>query len=416
MRADPDPSGVRPRVRAAAQPDDLDRPDAAVGDVDRPASADAPLGGAVRGSSSHPDGASAPGPGAEPAAEPPGPPTGALVDPPVPARAHGTRRWVARVVATLLVAALAAAGAGVVREREARAAEAHTLATATLHDAVTHLRAARDDGRTVLAASAGRVADNPVRARLAAVLVDLPATEPDPDLPRAEATAWCLAQAEVATDRAARIAEATLDVRRARETWERERARTAHADAVRALADAVGSARAVLAGSEGRVLDDAVREALAAAVAAADDVLGAPGPVGTAALDAAAVTVRAHTDALVVATTDVVAAEEAWQVEQDRLATQRAAAAGARSPSPTGARGAGTAGGGSSSGARTGGGSAGGPASGSGPASGTGAGRYDGWLSGWSPGDPVPDGWTVVVETEGGGWGGDEHGDVWDLG
>ncbi|WP_158376035.1 hypothetical protein [Cellulosimicrobium cellulans] len=305
--------------------------------------------------------------------------------------------------------ALAGVGVGVLREREARAAEVHAQAAATLSEAAAHLRAARADGRTTLAASAGRVADDEVRSRLAAVLLDLPATEPDPDLPRGEATAWCLAQAEAATDRATRVAEATLEVRLAWDAWELDRARTGHADAVQALAAAAEGARALLADTEGRVLDDAAREVLADAVAVVDGVLGAPAPDGTAALDAAAVAARAHADALVVATADVAAAREAWQAEQDRLAAERAAASATRSSS---AAGAGVAGSGSWGGARSGGGSASGPGAGSG----SGPGRYDGWLSRWSPGDPVPDGWTVVVETEGGGWGGDEHGDVWDLG
>lgn len=330
--------------------------------------------------------------------------------------ARRPRRRVAGVAAALLVAALAAAGAGVVREREARAAEAHAQAAAALDDAAARLRGARDHGRTALAGSAGRVADNAARVRLAALLVELPATEPDPDLPRAEATTWSLARVDAVTDRAARIAEATAEVRLAWDAWELDRAQVSHADAVRALADATESARTVLAGSEGRTHDDAARQVLAAVVAAAESVLGAPDPVGTSALDALAVTAGAQVDALAVAVADVVAAEEAWTAEQDRLAAEqdrlaaeRAVRAGATSG---GSRTPGT--GTSSDRPRAGGGSAGGPAPGS--ASGTGAGRYDGWLSGWLPGDPVPDGWTVVVETEGGGWGGNEHGDVWDLG
>lgn len=414
MRAHPEPSSPRPGVRADDLSGPVDPPDGAAAGGDRSRSAPAdpipadPETGAV-GRAARDGTAPASDAGDGPTADLP---TGPGVDGTAGQRPHATRRWAARVLATLLVTALAGVGVGVVREREARAAEVHAQAAATLSEAAEQLRAARADGRTTLAASAGRVADDEARSRLAAVLLDLPATEPDPDLPRGEATAWCLAQAEAATERATRIAEVTAEVRRAWDAWELDRARTGHTDAVRALADAVDEARVLLAGTEGRVLDDATREVLAAAVAAADGALGAPNPDGTAALDAAAVTARAHAEALVVATAEVAAAHEAWQAEQDRLAAERAAASGTRSSSSAGAGGAGVAGSGSSGGARSGGGSAGG----TGAASGSGPGRYGGWLSRWSPGDPVPDGWTVVVETEGGGWGGDEHGDVWDLG
>lgn len=354
-----------------------------------------------------PGGVPASVPGASPPEDPPTRRPGAVEA--VPPRPRTARRWAARVVATLLVTALAGVGVGVLREREARAAEVHAQAAATLSEAAAHLHAAQADGRTTLASSAGRVADDEVRSRLAAVLLDLPATEPDPDLPRPEATAWCLAQAEAATERATRIAEVAAEVRLAWDAWELDRAQTGHAEAVQVLADAAEAARVLLADTEGRVLDDAAREVLADAVVAADGILGAPAPDGTAALDASAVAARAHAGALVVATADVATAREAWQAEQDRLAAERAAASAMRSSSTAGA---GVAGSGSSGGARSGGGSA----SGSGAGSGSGPGRYDGWLSRWSPGDPVPDGWTVVVETEGGGWGGDEHGGVWDLG
>jgi len=309
-------------------------------------------------------------------------------------------------VLSVLLVVVVAAGWGVLRERDARAAEAHVRATAALAEAAALLRDARDEGRSALAGSAGRVADNAVRTDLAALLVDVPATAPDPDLPRAAATTWALEQSGAAHDRAGRISAAVAAVRSAQEAWEHDRARDGHAEAVQALAHLADEARAALAASEGRVLDDAVREVLAAALAAADESLGSPVPVGTAELDAAAATLRERADALAAARADVAAAEEAWQAEQDRLAAERAAAA--RAPaSSSGTRGtAGT----SSGGTRAPGGSSGGSTTG------PGTGRYDGWLSGWSPGDPVPDGWTVVVETEGGGWGGDEHGNVWDLG
>ncbi|WP_217614067.1 hypothetical protein [Cellulomonas sp. GbtcB1] len=326
-------------------------------------------------------------------------------DPPPPGAAHAGRRRAARVLSVLLVAVVAA-GWGVLRERDARAAEAHDQATAALAVAAGLLRDARHEGRSALAGSAGRVADNAVRTDLAALLVELPATAPDPDLPRAAATTWALAQSEAATDRAGLISEAASAVRSAQDAWEHDRARDAHAAAVQALTHLADEARAALAASEGRVLDDAVRDVLAAALAEADEALGSPVPEGTAALDAAAATAGERADALAVARADVAAAEEAWQAEQDRLAAERAAAARAQASSSAGTRGtAGTA----SGGTRPAGGSSGGSTTG------TGGGRYDGWLSRWSPGDPVPDGWTVVVETEGGGWGGDEFGNVWEL-
>ncbi|WP_217617438.1 hypothetical protein, partial [Cellulomonas sp. GbtcB1] len=73
--------------------------------------------------------------------------------PPPPGAPHAGRRRAARVLPVLLVAVVAA-GWGVLRERDARAAEEHDQATAALAVAAGLLRDARHKGRSALAGSA----------------------------------------------------------------------------------------------------------------------------------------------------------------------------------------------------------------------------------------------------------------------
>ncbi|NHT17247.1 hypothetical protein G6556_06025, partial [Cellulomonas sp. IC4_254] len=319
-----------------------------------------------------------------------------------------SRRWVLRVAAVALVTALIGTGWSAQRRAEAGVAAALAQAGAALDTASRDLGAARADAREVLAASAGRVADNAVRRDLAALLVDLPRTDVTPGTPRPRATTLAHERADAAAARTARIVDATQAVRDARAAWEHERALAAHAGSAARLSAAVEESAALLASSEGHVLDDGPRVALAEVVAEASAVRDAPAPTGTDALAEAAAVAEGLVDRLAVARAEVGAAQEAWQAEQDRAAAERAAARATQSAGGGASRAPRATSGPASSGRASSGSSSG--------TAGTGSGRYDGWGSGWFPGDPVPDGWTVVVETEGGGWGGDNHGNVWDLG
>lgn len=405
MSATPDPSApARPTPSAgAAGPPVADVPHADLPPVDVPPAdvppVDVPAAGAAP---------ARPGPGVPPTPPDDGPPDHPRRGDEVRPR---SRRWVLRVAAVALVTALIGTGWTAQRRAEAGVAEAFAQAGAVLDTAARDLGAARADAREVLAASAGRVADNAVRRDLAALLVDLPRTDVTPGTPRPRATVLAHERADAAAVRAARLADATQAVRAAREAWEHERALAAHAGSAARLAAAVEESAALLAASEGHVLDDGPRVALAEVVAEASAVRDAPAPTGTEALAAAAGVADGLVDRLAAARAEVVAAQEAWQAEQDRAAAARAAARAAESAGSGASRTPRATGGFASSGRASSGGT-----SGTTGTSGAGSGRYDGWGSGWFPGDPVPDGWTVVVETEGGGWGGDNHGNVWGLG
>lgn len=349
-------------------------------------------------------------PGLDPVPEPPPGPGG-----------RATRRTL-RVVAVAVLTVVGCAGWYGHRQWDAQAAEALTRADTDLRVAAAELRAARTDGQTVLAGSTGRVADNAVRRELAALLVGAPPTTTDDAASRSDRTAQAHERAEAVTERVALLVGATGTVRAEQADWELTTATADHAAAVAALAGAVDEATEVLAASEGRVLDDAVRIALAETLDAAGVVRDAAAPSGTATLAAAAAEARALVEQLAHAQGAVAEAEATWQAEQDRLAAEQAAA---RAGGP-GSRGSGSSGSGSSGSGRSGSsGSAGSGSSGrasggaGGSSSGTSGGKTagspggTGWLQGWEPGDPVPDGYQVVVESEGGGWGGDEHGNVW---
>ncbi|WP_454051705.1 hypothetical protein [Cellulomonas sp. Marseille-Q8402] len=286
---------------------------------------------------------------------------------------------------------------------DARAEKALTEAHATLDRAVVDLGAARDDGRVVLAQSAGRVEDNAVRQDLAALLVGLPPTTTDDAASRGDRTAQARDRAGALHERTTAVTAATSEVRTAQAAWELDRAVEAHADAVAVLGVAVETATGVLAGSEGRVPDDTVRGALAAAIDAAAAVRDAAAPTGVDALTASAAEAEEVADALGRAQAAVAEAEAAWQAEQDRVAAEQAAAAGRRTASGT------VAGAGRAAGATRGSSGSSGRESGGGSSSGG-----TDWFRTWQPGDPVPDGYDVVVDSQGGGWGGDEFGNVWE--
>ena len=105
------------------------------------------------------------------------------------------------------------------------------------------------------------------------------------------------------------------------------KAMEAYTPALDGLNAALTTAQALLDGSSGKVMDDATRQALQAAITAATGVRNANGNMtaadtaaaiaaATQALNDAAVTLQAPSDA-------VTASQAAWQAEQDRIAAQQ---------------------------------------------------------------------------------------------
>lgn len=342
-------------------------------------------------------------------------PSPAQPDPPVATGSRIPRRTL-RVVAAAVLTVVGCAGWYGFRAWDAEATEALARADTVLRSAVVDLRAARTAGQTALAESAERVADNVVRRELAALLVDLPPTGTDVTASRGDRTTQARERADEITTRTALLATATETVRTEQAAWELAAATADHAEAVSALAAAVDEAAEALAASEGRVLDDTVRLALAEAVDVAAAVRDADAPTGTAALTAGAADAREHVARLAEARSAVAEAEAVWQAEQDRLAAEQVTAARAGGSGSSGAARSGSSGassGRSSGSSGTSGSGSSGTSGGSSRAPGGTSGGGSGWLQGWEPGDPVPDGYQVVVESEGGGWGGDSSGNVW---
>ncbi|RMI13247.1 hypothetical protein EBM89_05335, partial [Cellulomonas triticagri] len=224
-----------------------------------------------------------------------------------------------RAGAVALTALLLGGGLTLYRQADARAAVALGAAEEALAEAVRDLRAARDDGRDVLAASAGRVGDETVRRDLATLLTGLPDQDVDPEANRSARTAAAEVNAAAVAERAADLREATGAVRDAQAAFEHAEAVTGHDAAVAALGAAVDEARGVLSASEGRVLDDMARATLAAALDAAGQDRDAPAPAGTEDLVARTAGLLAHVDALAAGRAAVAEAEAQWQAEQERL-------------------------------------------------------------------------------------------------
>lgn len=346
--------------------------------------------------------------------DPSTPPRPDAPDLPEPGPDRARRRRILRAVAVLGAALLVTAGWTAHRHAEARAEERLTAAQGVLATATAGLRLARQDGQAVLAASAGHVDDEAVRRDLAALLTGGSGTEPTDGPDRAGRTRLATTLAHDRTRRAADLAVATEAVRVAQTAWEHATATAAHAEAVAALTAAVEESATLLAASGGHVLDDTPRWALTAAIDAAVAVRDAAAPDGAVALTDAATSAREHVGSLAAARAAVAEAQAAWQAEQERVAAaaaQRAASTGTgdRVRSGSGAAGSRTTGSGPTGGGGTRGSTSGGGSVASGGSGGT------GWVQGWKPGDPVPDGYQVIEETEGGGWCGDEFGASWEC-
>lgn len=344
-----------------------------------------------------------------PAPEPRGVPAAGAGPVPAPAPdPEPPRRRRRIVVAALTAAVLVLTGGGAVLHArwDARAEQDLATATADLADATRRWRSARTDAQDALAASALRVADDAVRRELAQLLTGVPPLVVDPDAPRGHRTTEARRLAGEAVRRADRLAVATGAVRTARAAWELERAATGHAAARDELRLAVDDAGAVLAASAGRVADDTVRFALAAAVDAAVLVRDEPVPTDTAGLDSVSDRVRQHVLALDGARRAVAEAEAAWQAEQDR---QEAAAAARTAGAPRASAGGAPSSSAAPKASTVGGARSGGTTAGSGT-SGGGSGT-----AGWGSGGPVPEGYRVEVETQGGAWCGTSLGEVWEC-
>lgn len=144
------------------------------------------------------------------------------------------------------------------------------------------------------------------------------------DTDRLQAGASDLAESETAARQVSTdLTAATRAVTSSHEAW-------ATADRDAALSDltaVIDSASAVLAASDGKVIDPAVRDTLAAEIAAATEALDGTTPTDTDGLIASAATAREHATTIAGATQAVTDAQAAWEAEQARIATEQAAAA-----------------------------------------------------------------------------------------
>lgn len=202
------------------------------------------------------------------------------------------------------------------------ASDAYDVAAADLAEAVT-------DGEEVLAATEGQVTDNAVREDLrsaldaAIALTDeegadsyltedlvVPAISRSSLFVHDEREAYTVA----ITTSPAQLGEAGAEISTAVEA-----VAASHLEWARTqLTDAMTTGEEVLAASEGKVDDNAVREGLRSALDAAAPVRDAE--------DSGAQALLAARDAVNAATTAVADAHSAWQAEQDRIAAEKAAA------------------------------------------------------------------------------------------
>ncbi len=328
---------------------------------------------------------------------------------------RATRPRRARIIAAASVAAvLVLGGSGGVAYAQWNSGQNAAVAAALSDQdqALRAFQAASDEAREVLAAAEGKVADDQVRRDLADMLGDAPEDSSpvgDTAPSRAERAAGLRGAAAVLRSATAAIAAQTEVVAAAQASWELEQATAGYDDAVAALNAARDAGAGVLAGSEGKVADNAVRQTLTDAIDAGNALLTAPAPAEVRDLTAAAASIADATTALTAATTATTDAQSAWQAEQDRIAAEQAAAAAAqaaRSASPSGkssSTGKSSTGKSSSSGRTSGGSKSGGTSSGSSgggtaPASGGGS----TWSGGWDTGNS--DTVTRCMDTAGNVW------------
>ena len=252
-----------------------------------------------------------------------------------PAGARPRARW--RVILVVLVAGALVASSGsvlVVRSNQRLAAvEALGSAAARAAGATSSLGGPVSAARAALESSEGRVDDERVRADLSDALDEaLAATH-------AEATTQAALDNRTTRLVAARdtLGRATSAVGEAVAQWELAQAQAAWSQAADRLDTAIAAARGVLDTSDGRVADDAVRQALATAITSAQTLRDAAEPAGTVELTSAATALAGAADLLVAPQAAVSAAVELWEQAkaQATAAANEAARAQATQKKPT---------------------------------------------------------------------------------
>lgn len=219
---------------------------------------------------------------------------------------------------------------------QADAADAAATAQTEWDSATTALRTQIDAGEATLAATDGQVADNTVRQELRDALdaaIALRDGEPtfltEPviigGLTR-DSIFHAGSRPEVSIDTVTGTDPATTELEAAGVAVEDAAAAVTEAQAQWVLEQvtvAISNGEAMLAGSEGKVLDNTVRDSLRATLDTAIVVRDA-GAGATPVVDT-----LAQRDAVNAATQSVSDAQAAWQAEQDRIAAEAAAAAAA---------------------------------------------------------------------------------------
>jgi hypothetical protein len=240
-------------------------------------------------------------------------------------RPRRTRILIATGVA--LVLALGGGGGIAYASWDSRGQQAIEAARATLVDAEGMAREARAAADGALEASAGKVADDTVRAELAALLAAREPWQLDLQGTRAEKTAAYRVAADLTAKWTDEVEVGTAAVVAAQAAWELEQATADYTSASAALAAALDAGAGVLASSEGKVSDNAVRQALSDSIATGSALSAAALPAEVDAIAAATAQVAEATAALSARTAATTDAQAAWQAEQDRIAEEQAAAA-----------------------------------------------------------------------------------------
>lgn len=285
----------------------------------------------------------------------PSAPAEPVFEPPAEPRPRRPRRLVRGIVAVVALAAVAVAALVWSRGVDDRLSRAQ----ADMSQALASLTTTIDQATDTLRSSDGRVPEHDTTRDTLATTIDdaelLVAETPDPDASRQDRTTQATDITTRADTTTALLLTAVSAVDDAVATWELNQAVTAHDDALTELAEGIEQGRSRLTGSEGGVLDDAVRVALTAAIDAAETARTTEvDPQDADALTTATTALREHIDALSAARKAVADAQTTWQVEQDRIAAEQAAAAAAAQSTGSGSR---SGGGSSSTGSGSGGGS-----------------------------------------------------------
>lgn len=185
---------------------------------------------------------------------------------------------------------------------------------------------ARAAASAALEASEGRVADDQVRADLEELLSARGPFQTNGSS-RAEKTSALGSATEATEAETDEIVAATAAVVDAQTAWELEQARAGYDAAVAELVAALDAGAGVLAGSEAKVADNAVRQTLSDAIAAGEVWRHTVAGVEIDGITSATDRVAEATAAVTTATAATSDAQAAWQAEQDRIAAEQAAAA-----------------------------------------------------------------------------------------